>query len=241
MEHLLKIERLQKYMAYCGVDSRRKCEEYITAGRVMVNNVTITELGFKVNSDCDKVFFDGKLIKKEISKVYIMLNKPIGYVSTVKDEKKRPTILDLVTVEERIYPIGRLDFDTEGLILLTNDGEVYNKVIHPRKSIDKTYVATIVGTPTDEEITHFCTGVDIGDYITAPAKFKVIKKYHGYTEVELKIHEGKNRQIRRMCDAINHPVMTLKRISVGNLKIGDLKLGRWRFLTESEIDYIQSL
>lgn len=235
------MERLQKYMASCGVSSRRKCEEIILSGKVKVNQNFVTELGYKIDPGIDKVFVDGKLIKPEEVKVYIALNKPVGYVSTVKDEKGRSTILDLVKVKERIYPIGRLDYDTSGLIILTNDGDIYNRVIHPRKSVNKVYRAEIAGTPTAEEITRFCNGVDIGDYITAPANLKVISSSGNITKVEITIHEGKNRQIRRMCDAINHPVVKLKRISVGKIKLGKLEEATWRYLSEEEISYLRQL
>lgn len=235
------LERLQKYMAECGVASRRKCEEVILSGRVKVNGVIIKELGYKVNREKDEVYVDDKIIKLEEKKVYIALNKPVGYVSTVKDERGRKTLLDLVKVKERIYPIGRLDYDTSGLIFLTNDGEVYNKVIHPRQVVEKTYIAEIEGIPTEEEIKRFCSGVDIGGYITAPAKFKILEDYGKTCEVEIIIHEGKNRQIRRMCSAINHPVIKLKRVAIGKIKIGGLKLGTWRYLTNSEVNYLKNL
>lgn len=234
-------ERLQKYMAACGIASRRKCEEYITEGRVTVNNQIIRELGYKINIDMDKVFFDNKPIEKESKKVYIALNKPVGYVSTVKDEHNRSTIMDLVSVNERIYPIGRLDCDTSGLLLMTNDGDVYNNIIHPRKTISKVYIALIQGTPTEAEIKKFRSGVDIGDYITSDAEFRIINKVGNNTEVKIIIHEGKNRQIRRMCDAINHKVINLRRISVGEIKLGDLKTGYWRYLHESEVNYLRQL
>lgn len=232
-------ERLQKYMARCGVASRRKCEEIITSGRVKVNDKAVTELGAKINSETDQVFVDGKLVRPEENKVYIMLNKPEGYVSTVKDEKGRNTILDLVKVEERIYPIGRLDYDTSGLILLTNDGEVYNKVIHPRVSMDKVYIAVVKGLPTKDETDKFKKGIDIGDYITAPGSCKVIKKFENSSELKIIIHEGKNRQVRRMCDAIGHPVIALKRVSIGSLSLGNLPKGKWRLLNEKEIQYLK--
>ena len=234
-------ERLQKYMARCGVASRRKCEEYIVLGKVKVNNEIIKELGYKVDGVKDKVYVDSMLITPESNKVYVALNKPVGYVSTVKDERGRKTILDLVEVDERIYPIGRLDYDTSGLILLTNDGDVYNNVIHPRQEINKVYVALIKGIPTKEEIINFCSGVDIGDYITADAKFRILKRFDNSCEVEIIIHEGKNRQIRRMCDAINHPVIKLKRKSVGEISLGDLKLGKWRSLSNDEVNYLKGL
>ena len=233
-------ERLQKFMARCGVASRRKCEEIILSGRVKVNDLTITEIGTKINCETDTVRFDGKVLKPEEKKVYIALNKPEGYVSTVKDEKDRKTVLDLVKVNERIYPIGRLDYDTSGLILLTNDGDVYNTVIHPRAIINKVYVATVEGIPTENEIKSFEKGIDIGDYITAPGKCQLLKKYNNKCDLKIIIHEGKNRQVRRMCDAIGHPVVMLKRISVGKITLGDLPKGKWRYLDEAEVNYLKS-
>ena len=234
-------ERLQKYMASCGVASRRKCEEIILEGRVIVNGEIVNELGYKVDPEKDEVLVDNKKIKKEERKVYIALNKPEGYVCTVKDEKGRDTILDLVKVEERIYPIGRLDYDTSGLILLTNDGDVYNKIIHPREEKNKVYVALIEGILSDESIEKLEKGVDIGGYTTAPASVNIIDIYTAATEVELTIHEGKNRQIRRMFEAIDHPVIALQRIQVGDIKLDDLPKGKWRFLHEREINDIKNM
>lgn len=234
-------ERLQKYMATCGVASRRKCEEIIEQGRVKVNGLVVSELGYKVDIEKDEVWVDNNKIKKEERKVYIALNKPEGYVCTVKDEKERQTILDLVKVEERIYPIGRLDYDTSGLILMTNDGDVYNKIIHPREEKNKVYIALIKGIISSESVKKFEEGIDIGGYITAPASIKVIKTFTDASKVEITIHEGKNRQIRRMFDALNHPVLSLKRIQVGNIKLNDLPKGKWRFLDEKEISNIKSM
>lgn len=235
------VERLQKYIAYCGVASRRKSEEIILEGRVKVNDTIITELGYKIDSAIDKVFIDNELITPEEKKVYIALNKPVGVISSVKDEKGRKTIVDLINVEERIYPIGRLDYDTSGLILLTNDGEVYNKVIHPRKSVNKIYIAELKGIPDNNEIKKFCSGVDIGGYITAPAKFRLLKSSGSTCSAEIIIHEGKNRQIRKMCEAINHPVIKLKRVAVGDIKLEGLKLSEWRYLKAEEITYLKNL
>ena len=240
-------ERLQKYMARCGVASRRKCEEIILNGKVSVNGKLVNELGVKINPEIDKVYYEGNIITPEENKLYIMLNKPEGYITSVKDEKGRKTILDLVNVEERIYPIGRLDYDSSGLILLTNDGEIYNKIIHPRVQIDKKYIVLCRGEFTPEELKKFENGVDIGGYITASSKIKVIdkeldKKTNKFnTLVEICIHEGKNRQIRRMCEALGHEVISLNRVSVGDIKLGYLKKGEWRNLTKSELDYINSL
>ncbi|GAA0723229.1 pseudouridine synthase [Clostridium malenominatum] len=233
-------ERLQKFMARCGVASRRKCEEIITKGHVKVNGKLVVELGHKVN-DNDKVEVMGNLIKPEERKVYIALNKPEGYVCTVKDEKGRKTVIDLVDVEERIYPIGRLDYDTSGLLLLTNDGEIYNNIMHPRVAKKKNYIALIEGIPTEEELDIFRSGVDIGDYVTAPGEIKITSKEKGNAIVSIFIHEGKNRQIRRMCEKINHPVIKLKRISIGEIKLGSLEKGKWRFLTNEEINYLKNI
>lgn len=234
-------ERLQKFMADCGIASRRKCEEIILQCRVKVNNTLVKELGVKVDRDIDKVYVDNKLISAEENKIYIALNKPTGYLSTVEDDRGRKTILDLIQVKERVYPIGRLDNDTSGLILLTNDGDVYNRVIHPRKEVNKVYIAELSGIPTEEEIKRFCTGLDIGDYITAPAKFNLLEAINIGCKAEIIIHEGKNRQVRRMCEAINHPVTALKRKSVGGIELGNLKEGTWRFLNKSEIIYLKAL
>lgn len=234
-------ERLQKYMASCGVASRRKCEEIILEGKVKVNGVLVTELGIKVNPLDDIIEYNGKIITKEEKKVYIMLNKPEGYISSVKDEKGRATILDIVKVEERVYPIGRLDYDSSGLLLLTNDGEIYNKIIHPREELTKKYIAVVKGEVTNKDIEAFKKGVDIGGYITAPAELRIISYDRDISTIEVGIHEGKNRQIRKMCAAINHEVLSLKRISIGELKLGYLKRGEWRELKQEEVQYIINL
>ncbi|WP_027632146.1 pseudouridine synthase [Clostridium hydrogeniformans] len=234
-------ERLQKFMARCGVASRRKCEEIILQGRVKINGVTIEELGVKVNGDTDKVLVDEKEIFLEENKRYIMLNKPEGYVTTVKDEKGRKTIIDIVKVNERIYPIGRLDYDSSGLLILTNDGDIYNNIIHPRNTIDKVYIAKVKGIFTDNELEKFKKGVDIGDYITAEANIEVLRTFRDSSEVKISIHEGKNRQVRRMCLTLGHEVLSLKRISIGKLALKNLEKGQWRELTKEELNYIKDL
>lgn len=234
-------ERLQKYMAKCGVASRRKCEEIILQGRVKVNNEIINELGYKVDINNDKITVDNKKIELEENKVYIALNKPEGYVSTVKDEKGRETIIDLIKVKERIYPIGRLDYDTSGLILLTNDGDIYNKIIHPREEKNKIYIADIKGIPSKEDIEKFQKGINIDGYITAPASMEILRSNRECAEVKIIIHEGRNRQIRKMCEAINHPVLRLKRVQIGSIELNNLPKGEWRFLTEEEINYLKKL
>lgn len=235
-------ERLQKFMASCGVASRRGCEKIIEAGRVKVNGNVVKELGVKIDINSDEIFVDDNRIFPEEKKVYIMLNKPEGYLCTLKDERGRKTVLDIVKVKERIFPIGRLDYDTSGLLLMTNDGDIYNKVIHPRKKIDKVYEATIKGLPSNEEIKKFCSGIDIGDYITASANFEMISGNEDESKVKIIIHEGKKRQIRRMCKAIMHPVLTLRRECIGKIVLPpNLKKGQWRYLNESEIDYLRNL
>ncbi|MEW8957073.1 pseudouridine synthase [Clostridium sp.] len=234
-------ERLQKFMARCGVASRRKCEEIIVQGRVKVNGVIVKELGIKVNGENNKVLVDEKEIFLEENKRYIMLNKPEGYVTTVKDEKNRKTILDIVKVDERIYPIGRLDYDSSGLLLLTNDGDIYNNIIHPRNIINKVYIARVEGIFKKHELEKFRTGVDIGGYITAEADIEVLKEFRGSSEVKISIHEGKNMKVRRMCATLGHEVLSLKRVSIGKLSLGNLKEGQWRELTKEEIDYIKGL
>ena len=234
-------ERLQKFMARCGVASRRKCEEIILSKKVKVNGIITCELGTKVIEGKDIVEYNGIKIKPEENKVYLAVNKPEGYITSVKDEKNRQTVIDLVNVKERIYPIGRLDYDSSGLLILTNDGDIYNKIIHPRVEIIKRYIAVVEGEFKSQELDKFKKGIDIGDYITAPALIKVISFKDNKTTVEIGIHEGKNRQIRRMCAALNHQVLALKRISIGDIRLGELKRGEYRNLTKAELDYINSL
>ena len=236
--------RINKYIALCGVASRRKAEELILAGRVTVNDEVMTELSYKVDEENDIVKVDDKLIKEENRLVYILLNKPEGYITTVKDQFDRPSVLDLVSdIKERVYPIGRLDYETSGLLLLTNDGDLTYKLTHPKHEVDKTYVARVKGKLTKEEIERFKTGLKIEDYTTAPAKLKVIKydEQRDSSLLEIKIHEGKNRQVRKMCKAINHPVLRLRRSAMGKIKIGDCEIGKYRYLTEDEIKYLKNL
>jgi 23S rRNA pseudouridine2605 synthase len=232
--------RLQKYMASCGVASRRKCEALIEAGKVKVGDQIITELGFKVDPDLDRVYFNGVLIKPETEKVYILLNKPTGYITSVKDQFDRQTVIDLIQgIDARIYPVGRLDYDTSGLLLLTNDGDMTNQITHPSHKVEKTYLAKVKGQVSKLELKKIQDGIDIGGYVTAPSRARIIKTASGSTTVELTIHEGKNRQVRRMFEAINHPVMALERIAIGKIKKGSLKEGTWRLLNDSEIQYLK--
>ncbi|WP_416197945.1 MAG: Pseudouridine synthase [Sporanaerobacter sp.] len=234
--------RLQKYMALCGVASRRKSEKMIQEGKVKVNGKVVNELGTTVDPNRDIVAVDNKKIKLEKKKIYIMLNKPVGYVTTVKDEYNRKKVIDLIDgIDERIYPIGRLDYDTSGLLFLTNDGELTYKLTHPSFEIEKVYIAKIQGIPNHVELNNFRNGLKIDDYITSKSEINILKKYADSSIVEIKIHEGKNRQVRKMCDKINHPVIELKRVSIANIKLGTLKEGEWRYLKDNEIEYLKKL
>lgn len=234
--------RLQKYMADRGIASRRKCEEYIIQGKVQVNGKTITQLGVKINPQTDTILFDNKTIsnkKKEM--IYILLNKPIGYVTTAKDQFQRDTVLDLLKgINERLVPVGRLDMYTSGALILTNDGDFVYQVTHPKHEIEKTYVATIKGKILPSEVEQLQQGVQIENYITKPAKVKILKiiPEKGVSRIEIAIHEGRNRQVRKMCEAIGKRVMALHRSKIGNVNVKDLKIGQWRYMKASEIKSI---
>jgi len=309
--------RLQKYVAECGAASRRKAEEMITAGRVSVNGLTVTELGTKVREGEDEVRLDGRLIRPERRLVYVMLNKPEGYVTSASDPEGRPTVMELVReIPERLVPVGRLDYNTSGLLLLTNDGGLVFRLTHPRHEVAKTYAAKLMGVPGPEALRKFRGGVYIDGVKTAPAKIKVLKieddpqnaadrqagreadaqaggaadsraghaaerrtsgvadgragheadrrtsvaangrtggaanrKANGgppaqdgrTASVRITIHEGRNRQIRKMCEAIGHPVLFLKRVGTGEVFLGELKRGEWRYLTGEEVEYLKGV
>ena len=233
-------ERLQKYLAQCGVASRRKCEELILQGRVQVNGVTVTELGTKINPEKDKIKFDGKDIKQAQKLVYILLNKPIGYVTTADDQFGRDTVLDLVKVKERIVPVGRLDMYTSGALILTNDGNFVYQVTHPKHEIEKTYTVTIKGIVQNSEVEQLRNGIKIDDYITKPARVKILKTdtEKDISRLEITIHEGKNRQVRKMCEAVGRKVLALHRSKIGGIGVKDIELGKWRYLTANEVQQI---
>ncbi len=229
--------RLQKYLANCGVGSRRSCEQYILDGKVTVNGKVVTELGTKIIEGKDLVTYQGKIVENNEKKVYILLNKPVGYVTTVKDQFARDTVLDLVKVKERVVPVGRLDMYTSGALILTNDGDFVYKYTHPKHEINKTYTVTLKGMVTNEEVEKLKNGVDIGGYTTRPAKVKILKTdtEKNISRLEITIHEGKNRQIRKMCDAIERKVLALHRSKIGNISVKDLEIGKWRYLQKSEL------
>jgi len=225
--------RVHKYMAKAGVASRRKSEEMVKEGLVKIND-EVAGVGSMV-SETDIVTVNGRTITLEENMVYLMLNKPLECVTTVDDQFGRKTVMDYIDVPERIYPIGRLDYNTTGLLLLTNDGDLANKIMHPKHQMKKTYVAKFKGTPSEELIRKFETGLLIEDKMTAPANLKVLKP----GLVEVKIHEGRNRQVRKMLEAIGFPVITLKRIKIGKLTLRDLKEGSYRHLTADEVKYLK--
>ncbi len=229
--------RLQKCIAEAGIASRRGAEELIAKGKVKVNGVTVREQGVKVNPDTDEIEVGGKVLRKTEKKYYIMLNKPAGYITTTSDTHGRQTVMDLVgDVHARIYPVGRLDIDTEGLLLMTNDGDFANNVIHPSKNHKKTYIAEVKGLPPLMLLKQFSKGIDIGDYKTRPATAELLTGTQRTSTVKVTISEGKKRQVRRMFEAIGHPVISLKRVSIGDIQLGNLPRGKWRHLRKEEIE-----
>ncbi len=234
------MERLQKIIAQAGITSRRGAEKLIQDGRISVNDKIITEMGFKVNPDKDSITFDGKKIDRE-SKIYILLNKPEGYVTTLSDPQGRPIVSDLIPgIQKRLFPVGRLDINTEGALIMTNDGVLGNFVLHPRYKVYKTYVATVKNTPNISNLKKLSTGIMIDDHKTSPARLKVLKTLKKISEVEIIIHEGKKRQVRKMFQAIGHPVIKLKRTAYGNLQLDQLPLGKYRFLTKNDLKRVFS-
>ena len=228
--------RLQKFLSEAGIASRRKAEEMIRSGLVKVNG-KIANIGDSVDPKTDSVSVGGKKVKKENSLRYILLNKPRGYVTTTDDDLGRKCVLELVSgVKERIYPVGRLDRISEGALILTNDGEFANAMMHPSKHVSKTYRVTVRPGITSEQVDILSTGVDIDGRMTAPADVRVLSKEDGRAVLEIVLYEGRNRQIRRMCEALELEVARLKRTAVGSVKLGMLKTGEWRDLTPQEVE-----
>ena len=225
--------RINKYIASCGVCSRRSAEELVLSGRVKINGQVVIDLGTKVK-DNDIVELDGKIISAEQEKVYIMLNKPRGYVTTSKEQFGRPSVLDLLDIPQRVFAVGRLDMDSEGLLLLTNDGDFANKIIHPTKHISKTYDVVLKKEISSEDVEKLKQGVDIGGYITRPAIVERVDNKN----ITITIYEGKNRQVRKMCETVGNKVINLKRIAIGSLKLDNLKSGKYILLDEEKIKSI---
>lgn len=235
--------RLQKYMAMCGVAARRKCEEIIASGRVTVNGQVITQLGTQVEEG-DVVALDGVTLAPEARKRYILYHKPAGEVTTVSDDKGRETVMDrFADIPERLYPVGRLDYDSEGLLLLTNDGELAQRLTHPSCEVDKVYLARVRGNPSNEALDRLRRGVFMeGDERrTYPAQVRVVRDESLFTDVLVTIHEGRNRQVRRMFESVGHQVLLLRRVRFGPLELGALRRGEWRELTAQEIAQLKAL
>ena len=236
-------ERLQKYLANNGIASRRKCEEYIQEGRVRVNGKVVKELGIKIDSDSDVIEFDEEVVDKVVKKVYVLLNKPIGYVTTVQVQFDRPTVMDLVKINEKILPVGRLDMYTSGALILSNDGDFINKVTHPKNEVEKTYTVTVKGIVTDEDVERLKNGVEIqidssDTFKTGKAKVKILKtdQEKQISRLQITIHEGKNREVRKMCEAIGKKVLALHRRKIGNLDVKNIEIGKWRYLNSKEVE-----
>lgn len=233
--------RLQKFLANAGIASRRASEKLITDGKIKINGKVVKELGSKIDPTKDKIEYNNKVVNIEDKNVYYMLNKPIKCVTTASDEKGRKTILDIVKVNYRVFPIGRLDYMTSGLLILTNDGDLTYKLTHPKHDIDKKYIITITPKTTNDKINILTRGADLGIYKIAPCKIKLLEESNHRQTYEVIIHEGKNRQIRRMFEHIGVNVVNLKRVAIGDLKLSGLKQGEYRKLSKDEIKYLKRL
>ena len=232
--------KLQKYFSDCGVMSRRAAEEEIKMGRVKVNG-SVAELGLRIDPERDRVEYKGRLLKPcATDKICILLNKPRGFVTTLSDEKGRRTVAELVSsVGRRVYPIGRLDMDSDGLLLLTDDGELANRLTHPRHEIPKIYHVTVSGEVSAEQLSALCAPMELDGYEILPVKSEVISRDGRSTTLEMTLYEGRNRQIRKMCEAVGLRISRLCRVAIGELELGKLEVGRWRELTPDELSYLK--
>lgn len=232
-------DRLQKILSSAGVASRRSAEVMITEGRVTVNGKTITELGSKADPETDRIAVDGKPISIPKKRIYLLLNKPAGYMTTLVDPGGRPVVTDLLKdINERVYPVGRLDFNTEGLLLLTNDGQWANRLAHPSHEVEKEYLVKIRGSLDNDKIAQLTNGVSLDDGMTAPAKIQVIRVLEKNVWFTITIHEGRYRQVRRMCEALDLPLVKLKRVRYGSILLGELKPGEYRLLEPAEVKHL---
>jgi len=233
--------RLNKYIADAGICSRRKADELIANGNVKVNKAVVKEMGFQVD-DNDEVVVNGTKIETKGKKVYVVVNKPKGYITSMDDDKDRLTVAELVgDIPERLFPVGRLDYNTTGLLIMTNDGQLTYTLTHPKHEVYKTYVAKVAGVISDKRIAMLRRGVDIGGFVTSPAKVKVLKQMPRHAVVEISIKEGKNRQVRKMFAAVGNKVQELERTAIGDIRLGRLMSGHYRKLTQEEIEYLKSL
>ncbi|MCL1980940.1 MAG: rRNA pseudouridine synthase [Proteobacteria bacterium] len=233
-------ERLQKILAKAGIASRRQAEQLIRAGRIQINDQVVVEMGCRADPGRDRITCDGKPIVFE-EKIYVLLNKPAGYVTTLADPQGRPMVSDLLTgITERLFPVGRLDLDTEGALLMTNDGNLANRILHPRFEVNKTYEALVSGFPAKEKLALLAQGIMVDGIKTQPARVRVLQRHAGASLIEITIHEGKKRQVRKMFQAIGHRVLHLKRTAYGRLSLGSLALGKFRVLSADELKKIFS-
>lgn len=233
--------RLNKYIASAGVCSRRKADELIANGNVKVNGASVREHGVQVEPG-DVVAVNGKVIEEPADKIYVAVNKPLGYITSMDDDKGRATVAELVDdIPERLFPVGRLDYNTTGLLIMTNDGQLTYTLTHPKHEVWKTYVAVVAGVLSDTRIAKLRKGEDIGGFVTSPAKVKVIKQMPRHAVVEIKIREGKNRQVRKMFAAVGNKVQSLERTAIGDMRLGRLMSGHYRKLTRQEVEYLKSL
>lgn len=233
--------RLNKYIASAGICSRRKADELIENGNVKINGAVVKTMGEQVNSG-DVVEVNGKPVDADVSRVYVVVNKPLGYITSMQDEKDRSTVAELVAdIPQRLFPVGRLDYNTTGLLIMTNDGELTHTLTHPRHEVYKTYLAKVAGVISDARLVKLRKGVDIGGFVTSPAKVKLVKQMPRHAVVEISIKEGKNRQIRKMFAAVGNKVQSLHRVAIGDIRLGRLKEGHYRKLTREEIEYLKGL
>lgn len=233
--------RLQKFLADAGIASRRKAEKLILEGKVSVNGRIVKELGSKIDTNKDVIKYAGKVIKSANKLIYIMLNKPTGYITTVSDEKGRKTVIDLIDIKTRLYPVGRLDYNTSGLLLLTNDGDLTYRLTHPKHEVEKKYMVTVQGMPSEKDLDALRKGTDLREFKTSHSMIKVLESSNDRTKLQVVIHEGKNRQVRKMFEHIGCPVIRLKRVAIGKLKIEGLPHGKYRHLSKDEVNYLKRL
>ena len=233
--------RLNKYLASCGIASRRKCDDLIMQGKVTINDQLVTEPGRQVDETTDVVKLNHQVVKPDAEMVYILLNKPAGIVTTADDEKNRKTVLDLIPEHHRVFPVGRLDLNSSGLLLLTNDGDLTYHLTHPSKEVEKTYRVQLEREIADDDLNMFKKGLVIDGYKTAPAKIRRLDDRYGVNRVEVVIHEGRNRQIRKMMEVLGYTVRKLSRIKMGPLDLLGLKVGQWRHLSDEEVKVLKKL
>ena len=232
--------RINKYIAQAGIASRRKADELIQNGNVKVNGAVLKEPGYEVKPD-DKVEVNGNLIVSSQKMEYVLINKPLGMITTVSDDRDRATVMDVVAdIDARLFPVGRLDYNTSGALIMTNDGDLAYRLTHPKHEVYKTYRARVAGVLSAEKVSRLRKGVDIGGFVTSPAKVNIIRGTKNSTIVEISIHEGKNRQVRKMFKAVGNPVQELTRIAIGDIYLGHLKEGHYRKLSREEIEYLKN-